>query len=310
MGAGVVGTQFQRVNIVVQGPTGKKHHSLWTFATGVRSILYKAGVKVSRHDVVFPAKTLGPSHTIVVHDAVPVTIRTPSRTERIWATEYTVGAVLALAQIHPSPQEVVEPDRGTRITAPTTINVIRRYWVTKHITLRIPFAVQHRPDPRLAQGKSLIHQAGIYGKRVKTLRELVQAGRVVKVVDLGTRRVEPSRPEIIEYGAARPVSRGGPVLQFARVIPMVATAYWPDPAWSSGYTYTGLKAQYGIAAVDPTVIPLGTRLYIPGYGFALAADIGGAIKGDRIDLCYDTLAQADAWGLRDVNVYVLGPAAK
>jgi 3D (Asp-Asp-Asp) domain-containing protein len=57
--------------------------------------------------------------------------------------------------------------------------------------------------------------------------------------------------------------------------------------------------------VDPAVIPLGTRLYIPGYGFAVAADVGGAIVGDRIDLCYDDAQQAIDWGVRDVTVYIL-----
>jgi 3D (Asp-Asp-Asp) domain-containing protein len=173
--------------------------------------------------------------------------------------------------------------------------------------MRIPFAVQHRPDQHLPQGKTVIGEAGQYGTRIKTIRELLQNGRVVRTVTVGIRRIKPSRPEIIDYGTAQPVSRGGTVPQFTEVIRMSATAYWPDPAWSSGYTYTGLKAQYGIAAVDPTVIPLGTHLYIPGYGFALAADIGGGIKGDRIDLCYDNLQGADSWGLREVNVYVLGP---
>ena len=66
-----------------------------------------------------------------------------------------------------------------------------------------------------------------------------------------------------------------------------------------------LPAQYGIAAVDTDVIPLGTRLYIPGYGEAIAADTGGAIVGDRIDLCMESYSEAMAFGRRDVTVYVL-----
>lgn len=85
---------------------------------------------------------------------------------------------------------------------------------------------------------------------------------------------------------------------------MEASAYWPDPAWSNGYTATGLKAQRGIVAVDPSVIPLGTHLYVPGYGQALAADTGGAIVGDRLDLCFDTAGEAIGWGVRDVKVIV------
>ncbi len=57
--------------------------------------------------------------------------------------------------------------------------------------------------------------------------------------------------------------------------------------------------------VDDRVIPMGTRLYIPGYGFAVAADRGSAIKGNRIDLCFNTYAEAKRWGRRKIKVYLL-----
>ena len=58
-------------------------------------------------------------------------------------------------------------------------------------------------------------------------------------------------------------------------------------------------------AVDPNVIPLGTRVYVPGYGLALAADTGSAIIGDRIDLCMENRDEALDFGRRDVKVYVI-----
>jgi 3D (Asp-Asp-Asp) domain-containing protein len=66
-----------------------------------------------------------------------------------------------------------------------------------------------------------------------------------------------------------------------------------------------MRATYGLVAVDPRVIPLGTHLYVEGYGFALAADTGGAIKGNRIDLCYDSVAFANRFGRKKVRVHVL-----
>jgi 3D (Asp-Asp-Asp) domain-containing protein len=60
-----------------------------------------------------------------------------------------------------------------------------------------------------------------------------------------------------------------------------------------------------VIAVDPRVIPLGTHVYVPGYGYAVAADTGGAIKGRRIDLCFETVGQCDRWGRRDVTIIVL-----
>jgi 3D (Asp-Asp-Asp) domain-containing protein len=69
-----------------------------------------------------------------------------------------------------------------------------------------------------------------------------------------------------------------------------------------GNTATGLPVGWGIAAVDPSVIPLGTHFTVPGYGEAVAADTGGAILGDTIDLWFPTVAQAEAWGRRTVTI--------
>lgn len=69
-----------------------------------------------------------------------------------------------------------------------------------------------------------------------------------------------------------------------------------------GHTATGAPTGWGVVAVDPGVIPLGTRLSIPGYGTGVAADTGGAIQGATIDLWFPTLAQARAWGRRTVTI--------
>lgn len=69
-----------------------------------------------------------------------------------------------------------------------------------------------------------------------------------------------------------------------------------------GHTATGLPVAWGVAAVDPSVIPLGTRMTVPGYGEAVAADTGSAVRGDTIDLWFPTLAQARAWGRRTVTI--------
>jgi 3D (Asp-Asp-Asp) domain-containing protein len=71
-----------------------------------------------------------------------------------------------------------------------------------------------------------------------------------------------------------------------------------------GATATGMPVGRGVVAVDPSVIPLGTRLYIPGYGNGVAADVGGGIQGNVIDLWYPTYAECAAWGRRTVTVTI------
>ncbi len=70
----------------------------------------------------------------------------------------------------------------------------------------------------------------------------------------------------------------------------------------TGTTATGVRVAYGIVAVDPSVIPLGTRMTVPGYGEGIAADTGGAVKGAHIDLWFPTRAEALAWGTRTVTI--------
>jgi len=90
---------------------------------------------------------------------------------------------------------------------------------------------------------------------------------------------------------------------------MLATAYDAGPLDNSfehaGTTKLGWRTRRGIVAVDPSVIPLRSLLYVEGYGLAWAGDVGGAIKGRRIDLCFNTTDEAVKWGRRQVGVYVL-----
>lgn len=85
--------------------------------------------------------------------------------------------------------------------------------------------------------------------------------------------------------------------QGGRTITVVATGYSLP-----GHTATGLPVGWGVVAVDPSVIPLGTRLTVPGYGDAVAADTGSGVRGAMIDLWFPTLAQASAWGRRTVTI--------
>ena len=105
--------------------------------------------------------------------------------------------------------------------------------------------------------------------------------------------------------AENTVSTNSGEMTYAACIPMEASAYLPTDGNGAGITATGAVAQRGIVAVDPDVIPLGTRVYIPGYGTAVAADTGGAIRGNKIDLCMESYGEAINFGRRSVEVYIL-----
>jgi 3D (Asp-Asp-Asp) domain-containing protein len=100
-------------------------------------------------------------------------------------------------------------------------------------------------------------------------------------------------------------------LRYKKVLKMRATAYSAKEPGLNSTTASGMKAVKGVVAVDPKVIPLGTKVYVETsdgrfiYGNAVAADTGGAIKGSKIDLCMNTVAECNRFGVRDVNVYIL-----
>ncbi len=90
-----------------------------------------------------------------------------------------------------------------------------------------------------------------------------------------------------------------------KTIEVIATAYTPWDKGCTGITYTGKQADYGVIAVDPKIIPLHTKVYVPGYGFAVAEDIGGAIKGNRIDVCIPDKKKALEWGVRNIVIEII-----
>jgi 3D (Asp-Asp-Asp) domain-containing protein len=104
------------------------------------------------------------------------------------------------------------------------------------------------------------------------------------------------------------VSRAGDKINnHNKTIEVIATAYTQSKKEGTfdGITYTGHKVRRGVVAVDPKVIPLGSKLWIEGYGYGEALDTGGAIKGYRIDLFMESKKEALQWGRKKVKAIIL-----
>jgi 3D (Asp-Asp-Asp) domain-containing protein len=196
-----------------------------------------------------------------------------------------------------------------------TTNVVRPqvHVVTQFTTRRalVDLSPDVRLTPSLRPGQHKLVQAGR-----PAFEELSE--RVVMWDDVVISR-QVLRSRTLRHGSAPIVLQGAPLTfdqlaaatayrKLVGVFTMVATAYTPWTASSSptGRTATGTQARYGVVAVDPRVIRLGSRVFVPGYGLAIAADTGGAIVGNRIDLCMDSVRDAVIFGRRAVKVYVLG----
>lgn len=218
----------------------------------------------------------------------------------------TVAELLREAEIRLEKLDRVQPPPATPLADGMEVVVtrVRQQMLTEEQT--IPAPVKRFADPGLRAGVKRVVQEGQHGKkRVQWLITTVDGKEVSRKV-LASKVISQPKPRIERYGAGGSLPARG-FFSGRRVLTMVATGYAPYVCGGSrqGRTATGIKAGYGTVAVDPRYIPLGTRLYIEGYGYAIAADTGGAIKGNRIDLGYDTYHQAKRVGVRKVKVYVL-----
>ena len=180
----------------------------------------------------------------------------------------------------------------------------------------IPYGTETNHTRNVWQGRQMVRQEGVTGEYAVYTQVIYVGGVEVNrdVFDEGVRS-EPIT-EIIDIGTGRLgalVDTDAPDFHYYRRLIMEATAYTSGYGctgkhpWDPWYriTASGREVEHGIVAVDRTIIPLGTRLYVQGYGFAIAADVGGAIRGYSIDLFMEELEDALNFGRRFLNVWVL-----
>ena len=166
-------------------------------------------------------------------------------------------------------------------------------------------SVVYRFDRGVGRGRVVKSQSGTDGY-VKRTFELTrnEKGAIVKRTLIDTEKMA-ARPTIYSMGKqGYETSRGSFTRSVVKV--MEATAYHPSAGLKNPTfkTASGLPAKYGVIAVDPRVIKLGTLVFVEGYGFAIAADTGGAIKGNIIDVCLPTHSEVRNWGRRKVKVHI------
>lgn len=288
--------------------------------------LLEMGVRLGPGDDVAPPidTELTAGMDIVVRHATPITVALPGGRTVVYTLKRTVGEALAHAGIQlPSGDGDVriEPPLDTPVRPGLSVHVVL---VSDELALEKEFIEAQtvfEPDPSLPPGSTRVVE-GHDGVRYRQYR--VQYENGIEVArELVADWYDPEPQDTVIYYAPRPAAPalpggaagglGGPPPDGARVVRTLRVyATWynaasagrspSDPSY--GITATGVRVTYGVIAVDPNVIPLGTKLYVPGYGYGVAADTGGAVIGHVIDLGYPdgvTPGFTPGW----VDIYIL-----
>lgn len=300
------------VEVVVDG----QKVEITTLSKNLNTILENNGITVAQKDKISVEldSEVNDGDIIYINKAVDVEVVVDGKNLSIASAEKTVEDMLEAENIKISQEDKIVPSMDENLQAGMTVEVTR---VKKELLKEvqpIAFETETRKNSELNQGVEKEVQKGSMGERTITtevvyengkevnrrvVKEVVSKNPINKIIDIGTLAV------------VRP-SRGGNVKDFAysSMISCVSTAYTSDRGDSGTITATGTTVRrnpngYSTVAVDPRVIPLGTKLYIEGYGLAIAEDTGGAIVGNKVDVYVNSYDEAVNWGRRQVNVYIL-----
>ena len=233
----------------------------------------------------------------------------------------TVEEAIARAGIAVGELDEVTPAKDDTVVYGSTVTVERIEVAQASKTIEIPFESVTKKNGSMQLGTSKVLQKGQNGSKEQTVEIKKRDGVVVSETVLSETVLKAPVNKIVEKGtkvSANVVAGAGSIatsrngtLRYTKVLDVTATAYSSELI-SNKLTATGAVARVGLIAVDPRVIPLGTRMYITSldgtswvYGYAVAADTGGAIKGNKIDLFFNTERECINFGRRKARVYIL-----
>ncbi|MEO8457357.1 MAG: G5 domain-containing protein [Chloroflexota bacterium] len=284
-------------------------------ATGatVADALGEAGVVLNTADVVTPASStqLEPGMHIYVQYARRLVVRTGGQQTVVYTQSNKVGDALVKAGLLEQ-TDFVTPDRGADVKNGMAIELTTVREKTLSDDTPIPHDTVYNYDNTLSDGTQVVTQTGSDGFVRKDYLVKQINGLEIERKPLDETTVQPT-PEIVSIGTYDPATPALQVDASAGTAPDGSQCAQTVTVWSTYYTAasaggsrtaTGTGVYKGIIAVDPRFIPLGTRMYVPGYGYGIAADTGGGVKGWWLDLAYGTDDAYD-WYSHYVDVCIL-----
>ncbi|MCY7783504.1 G5 and 3D domain-containing protein, partial [Bacillus sp. S20C3] len=299
---------------------------LWSTAKTVGALLDEQDVDVKEHDQIDPAidTDISKDMKINIQPAFQVTVNDGGKQKKIWTTSTTVADFLKQQKMSIKDEDKIKPALDAKLTkGKADITITRIEKVTDVVEEKIAFDVKKQEDASLEKGKEKVVQKGKEGKLKKHFEVVKENGKEVsrelikeetaeqskdKVIAVGTKQSSPKVEKVSASGDSKTVvSRSNE--STGKVMTVSSTAYTASCSGCSGHTATGVNLKNNpnakVIAVDPNVIPLGSKVHVEGYGYAIAADTGSAIKGNKIDVFFPEKSSAYRWGNKTVKIKIL-----
>lgn len=322
-----------------------------TYATDPAEVLDEAGLELDMDDTYTTQPGLGVSE-ITIQRKQTVSVVYGGKTLTVTTYGETVESLLSRLELHLSKEDVLSESLRTKTYDGMVLTISKTVTVEETYISAIPHDVVYCYDDSLEEGEQVVLTPGqdgqiqcvasvCYVDGVEVSRTVLQqttlSQSVSAIIAVGSKLEMPTIPEppateppateppVVETTPEAPAVPNAPVigngiittpdgevLTYTGQLDVIATAYTNTDPGCTIWTATGTLCRVGAIAVDPTVIPYGTRMYIVTndgqyiYGIAVAEDCGGSIKGNRVDLYFDTDAECWKFGVRGATVYFLG----
>lgn len=295
---------------------GDEQRTIWTTADTVKELIQQEDIDVTEHDRIEPAldTVIKNDLSLTIDKAFQITLNVgEEEKQHVWTTSTTVADFLKNQDVQLNELDKVEPALTDELTEKSNVTVTRIEKVTDVVEEPIAFNVVEKKDDNIEKGVQKVINSGKEGKQEKHYEVTIENGQEVTRKLLKTETVQKSEDRVVALGtkvvqtSTTVASRGNDSV--SKEFYVNSTAYTANCNGCSGTTATGvnLKANPNakVIAVDPNVIPLGTKVYVEGYGYAVAADTGSAIKGNKIDVFLSSKSAAYRWGSKRVKIKIL-----
>ena len=306
----VIYSNIKTITVVIDG----KETKITTFKKTLDKALAEKNIKLGSKDKIDTAldSKVVNKETVTIKRAINVKVAVDDKELDILSSEEDVDSMLKAEGIALREQDKLSLAKDTKLVEGMKLDVIRVDTKVLEDTEAIAFSTVVKTNSGMPNTQKQVIQEGQEGQKKTTISITYENGKEVFRKILNNVVAKKPTDKIIVQGTypLMPVNRGGEVMPHSKVLKVRATAYSPTGGATSAYTATGRKATrnsdgYSTIAVDPSVIPYGTKLFVQGYGFAIAADTGSAIVGNTIDVFFDTKQEALNWAVKYVNVYIL-----